>query len=183
MKISNVGHDEESAKMAEEILKRMKYPTEIIEVCADIISKHMEAFQVMKSSRKPRIRRFLGQKNIEFLTKLVAADEAGTINGLDEPKFTPFKKEWDKRFPDMLPKPLITGNDLVNLGLKPGPAFKFTLDCVYNLQLGEHCDREAMLKQAPGFYKQYQELQEKVDTEYKIGVDLLKKNTNSSKLS
>jgi poly(A) polymerase len=158
MKISNVGHDQESAKMANEILKRMKYPTNIVDTCVDLINQHMECFQVMKTSRKPRIRRFLGQKNIELLTKLATADEAGTINDLNEPKFMPFKEEWQKRYPDMLPQPEITGKDLIELGLKPNSGFSWVLDRVYDLQLGEHCDREAMLKQAVGFYHQFQEL-------------------------
>jgi poly(A) polymerase len=33
------------------------------------------------------------------------------------------------------PAPLVTGDDLVALGLSPGPRFKTVLDAVYDLQL------------------------------------------------
>jgi poly(A) polymerase len=36
---------------------------------------------------------------------------------------------------DVVPPPLITGDDLVKLGLKPGPLFKELLEEVYDMQL------------------------------------------------
>ena len=36
---------------------------------------------------------------------------------------------------DVAPQPLITGNDLLAAGLKPGPVFKRVLDAVYDEQL------------------------------------------------
>ena len=33
------------------------------------------------------------------------------------------------------PAPLITGDDLVDMGMKPGPRFKSLLDAIYDAQL------------------------------------------------
>jgi poly(A) polymerase len=44
------------------------------------------------------------------------------------------------------PAPFVTGDDLVALGMRPGPAFRPLLDRAYDLQLnGAVADREAAL--------------------------------------
>ncbi len=49
----------------------------------------------------------------------------------------------------LAPPPLITGDDLVGLGLSPGPMFRRVLDAVYDSQLeGRITDRRAALKLA-----------------------------------
>ncbi|GMU24310.1 MAG: poly(A) polymerase [Phycisphaerae bacterium] len=48
---------------------------------------------------------------------------------------------------DLAPLPLVTGDDLIGLGLKPGPVFKSVLDELYDQQLnGELPDRAAALE-------------------------------------
>ncbi len=48
---------------------------------------------------------------------------------------------------DMAPPPLVTGDDLIALGLKPGPKFRHLLDRVYDAQLeNEFVDKQAALE-------------------------------------
>ena len=50
---------------------------------------------------------------------------------------------------EIAPGPLVTGNDLIQLGLKPGPAFKAALEEVYYRQLqGELTDKASALSAA-----------------------------------
>ena len=47
----------------------------------------------------------------------------------------------------IMPPPLVTGKDLINLGLKPGPAFKEILEDAQTEQLeGRLCSREQALE-------------------------------------
>ena len=47
----------------------------------------------------------------------------------------------------LIPPPLVTGRDLIKLGLKPGPRFKEILEAVQNEQLeGRILDREPALE-------------------------------------
>jgi hypothetical protein len=50
---------------------------------------------------------------------------------------------------EIAPPPLLTGDDLVSLGLPPGPAFKTILDTVYDAQLeGRLAGRQAAMQMA-----------------------------------
>ncbi|MEM0915030.1 MAG: CCA tRNA nucleotidyltransferase [Planctomycetota bacterium] len=52
----------------------------------------------------------------------------------------------DLRRQGVAPDPLVTGDDLIAMGHKPGPAFKRLLDAVYDAQLdGEVAERDAAL--------------------------------------
>jgi poly(A) polymerase len=60
-------------------------------------------------------------------------------------------REVDAQLPELIaqgvaPEPFLNGQDLIKLGMKPGPAFKKVLDEAYDLQLiGQHADRAMAL--------------------------------------
>ena len=62
------------------------------------------------------------------------------------------KKEYEEE--NLKPKPLINGNDLIALGLKPGPQFKVILEEAWELQLeNTFKNREEALEWVKGYVK------------------------------
>jgi poly(A) polymerase len=155
------GHDTESEAMAIEILTRMKFPTSVVVPVSKVIGQHMKCHDISKIRKIHKIRKLLGQHHIELLTDLVTADEKSTIHeGMEkEVKFAIERKAFEKRFPVMLPDPIVTGKDLIEAGVKPGPAFKFALDNVFNSQLDGCEDKGTLVRHALGFVKQFNNLE------------------------
>ena len=153
------GHDKVGADMAKQILTRMRFANDVINPVVDIIDSHMKAKDMGKTKKASSLRRFFGKKNIDMIITLVTADENGTQSELkvNEKKIVNVFKEVKERFPDMLPDPIITGEDLIRNNLKPGPAFKFALFHTHNMQLNGCEDKDKLLKAAIGFYKQFKE--------------------------
>jgi len=55
------------------------------------------------------------------------------------------KKVFEKKNQNKLPERLVTGKDLINLGLEPGPQFKDILDEIYDYQLEYNEDDKGKL--------------------------------------
>ena len=80
------------------------------------------------------------------LASLPAFDEALTLVAtMDEPLARAVRLRVEElAATGLAPKPFLDGNDLIELGLSPGPAFKSLLDRVYDAQLeGRIADGEA----------------------------------------
>jgi poly(A) polymerase len=59
------------------------------------------------------------------------------------------RQELPRREEDLLPEPLVTGHDLIEMGFEPGPMFGEVLDEVRDAQLDEEVTtREEALKLA-----------------------------------
>jgi poly(A) polymerase len=127
------GHDELGAKLSDTILRRMKFSNEVVEAVVQLVDQHMR-FRVIDEMRKSKLYRFLRQPNFMELLELHRIDAlAGSGNlthyDLCVEKLAEVPEEV------LRPEPLITGIDLIALGLKPGPLFKIILSDVENLQL------------------------------------------------
>jgi putative nucleotidyltransferase with HDIG domain len=137
-------HEDVSAEMAKEILTRLKYPTDIINAVALGVRNHMRLKPAGKQGDKisdKALRKFvvdLGDQ-LESTLDLMDADNRAhapesampdqipaIINRLNVLK-TSIPKKGEK-----LP---ITGNDLISLGLSPGPLFTRLLNIVKDKQL------------------------------------------------
>ena len=46
-----------------------------------------------------------------------------------------------------MPEPLVTGDDLIAIGKKPGPEFKRLLEIGMKLQIDQNLSKESILKQ------------------------------------
>jgi tRNA nucleotidyltransferase (CCA-adding enzyme) len=150
-------HEIESAKMAREILIRMKYPTYYVNSITEVIHDHMKAHELGKTKKASVIRRLCGKNTINLLEKLVTADEKATIHdGMDnEIKFSDILAKARNEYDPMLPAEIITGVDLINNGCTPSASFKFALNKTYDQQLNGCTDKNRLLKSALGFYKQH----------------------------
>lgn len=131
--LSAKGHDELGAKMAVEIMTRLKFSNDEISYVRDIISDHMK-MHLLKEMKKSTLKRYMALPHFEDLIKLGRADVAAASK--DFSNFDCLKeKTQDWKPEEIKPKGLVTGDDLIAKGLKPGPQFKELLTMVMDAQL------------------------------------------------
>lgn len=139
------GHDRVGAEMAEVILRRLKYPNKTTEDVCAMVRNHMN-FMNVQNMRTAKVKRFMARPTFEEEMELHRVDCASS-NGLTENY--DFLREKEKEFAaqPLIPAPLVTGKDLIDLGLRPGPLFKQILNDVQTEQLeGRLTDPESALQ-------------------------------------
>ena len=142
-------HNIVGAKMSVNILKRLRAPNALIDATAAMVENHMNFMNVSKM-RLSTLKKFLSRETIRDELALHKADCLSSHGDLEnyrfvEEKLAGFKAEQIK------PKPFVTGRDLIDLGLKPGPVFGRILSAVYDLQLEEKvASREEALSATRG---------------------------------
>ncbi len=127
-------HDHVGARVAEKILKRLKYSSEIVKKVRLFVDNHMFYYNVdeVGASSVRRLVRKVGLENIDDLIDLRVGDRLGS----GVPKAVPYKLRHFKYMVDRVSHdPLsvkmlgIDGNDLMKeLKLKPGPVLGAILD-------------------------------------------------------
>jgi len=137
--IANHGHEFVSEKIAREVLQRLKTSTKEIDKVAFLCREHMRVKLVGKMKRF-KVRRLAASPFIKELIVLGEADSAASIP--IDPSLEGDKMGWKKVLADLddevglgLPRPVLTGDDLKEMGFKPGPSFKQILDKVQEMQL------------------------------------------------
>jgi poly(A) polymerase len=138
------GHERLGAEMAETILERLRFPRKSIDDIAKAVRYHMQfkdAFQMRKST----LRRLLLRPTFPLELELHRLDCLGSHGQLDVYDFLVAQsKELDQQ-PHIRP-PLLTGNDLIALGMKPGPAMGALLADLRELQLQDELTSPAQAK-------------------------------------
>ena len=130
--------------MAEDILRRLKYPNHVIEDVAFMVSRHMQ-FMNVQNMRTAKLKRFMAAPTFPQELELHRVDCASSNGFTDNLEFLIAREEEFAAEP-LIPPPLVTGRDLIALGLSPGPRFKELLDAVQTEQLeGRLADRDAAL--------------------------------------
>ncbi len=138
------GHDSMGAEMAEAILRRLKYPNHSIAAVTTMVARHMQFMNVQKM-RVARLKRFMSEATFPLEMELHRVDCASSNGFTDNYDFLQ-AKEAEFAAEPLIPPPLVTGRDLIKLGVKPGPRFKEILETVQNEQLeGRLLDREPAL--------------------------------------
>ncbi|MBW0000300.1 MAG: CCA tRNA nucleotidyltransferase [Verrucomicrobia bacterium] len=127
------GHDRVGAEMAEDIMTRLRFSNEEISAVAEAVRNHM-VFKDAPQMRPARLRRFMARPTFPVELELHRADCAGSHGDLGVYDFLEQKREEFAAEP-LIPKPLITGHDLIAMGLTPGPRFREILDAVQTSQL------------------------------------------------
>jgi len=127
------GHESLGAEMTETILSRLKYPNAVIRDATHMVSRHMQ-FMNVQQMRKAKLKRFMSEPTFSQEMELHRVD-CGSSNGFtDNYDFLNAKAEEFASEP-LIPEPLVTGKDLIGMGMKPGPRFKEILDELQTEQL------------------------------------------------
>jgi poly(A) polymerase len=117
-KIHFYGHEKIGADMARAILNRLRFPKKQIDEIVACVLHHMQ-FKDVKQMRKSTLRRLLLRETFPLELELHKLDCLGSNGNLENYNFLVAQVEELKKKPAIRP-PLLTGKDLIALGMKPG---------------------------------------------------------------
>ena len=127
------GHDKLGAEMSDQILRELKFSNSIIEDVVQMVANHM-TFKDVQNMRQSKLKRFMSRSTFNDEIELHRVDCLGSWGGLDNYDFLN-KKMIEFANEPIIPQPLLTGKDLIELGWSPGPDLGQTLNSVQDLQL------------------------------------------------
>jgi len=127
------GHDKVGAAMTEAVMTRLRFSRAEIDATVEAVAQHM-VFKDVKEMRVSKLKRFMARPNFDEELELHRVDCTSSHGLLDNYEFVRRKREEFATEP-LIPPPLITGRDLIKLGLSPGPHFKELLEAVQSRQL------------------------------------------------
>jgi poly(A) polymerase len=138
-------HSEAGVKIAAAIMRRLRFANEEIDGVSECVANHMKFMDVQKM-RPGKLKQFISRPYFEEEMELHRVDCTASHGMLDNLTFLREKlKEYEHE--ELKPKPLVTGHDLIALGMKPGRAMKPILDEALVLQLeGRFKNREDALE-------------------------------------
>ena len=126
-------HMEVGARMAVDILTRLRFSSEQIRQVERLVADHLR-FKDVKQMRESTLKRFLRQPHFEELLELHRLDCLASHGWLDNYDFV--RSKLGELPPERLrPARLISGDDLIEAGYAPGPAFQKMLREVEDAQL------------------------------------------------
>jgi poly(A) polymerase len=128
-------HPVVGAEMAGEILSRLRFPRDTIGLVSDLVRDHLKFIDVERM-RPATLKRFLRQERFDLHLELHRLDCLGSHGDLSAWRFCRRRlRELGRRKEALRPPRLISGDDLIALGLAPGPEFKRILAAVEDAQL------------------------------------------------
>ena len=128
-------HEKIGADMAEQILERLRFPNKQIEAVVAAVRHHMQ-FKDALRMRKSTLRRLLMRETFPLELALHRLDCLGSHRRLDVYDFLVEQARALAQQPEIRP-PLLTGDDLIALGVKPGPELGKRLAEIRELQLSD----------------------------------------------
>ena len=139
------GHVEIGVRMAEDICRRLRFSNDDSEQIASLVANHMR-FADVPRMKESTFKRFLRLPRFAEHLELHRLDCLASHGVLDLYWFT---KEKFETLPleETRPAPLITGDDLIAEGYRPGPLFREILSTVEDEQLeGRLRERDEALR-------------------------------------
>ncbi|MEO6806192.1 MAG: CCA tRNA nucleotidyltransferase [Edaphobacter sp.] len=127
------GHVEVGVRIAEEILKRLRFSNEDAEQIVALVKNHMRFGDILQM-RESTLKRFLRLPRFDEHLALHWMDASSAHGDL---RLYEFARERYEAAPleTIQPKLLVTGRDLIAAGYRPGPEFKAMLEVAEDAQL------------------------------------------------
>ena len=139
------GHDRIGAEMTEAVMERLRFSRAEIDATVEAVRQHM-VFKDVPNMRVAKLKRFMARPTFEDELELHRVDCASSHRMMENYDFLRQKKEEFANEP-IIPPPLVRGDDLIALGLKPGPRFGEILEALETRQLeGMLSNREEALE-------------------------------------
>lgn len=126
-------HEYVGEEMALKVCKRLRLSKKETEVIAYIVRNHLKFKDVMKM-KVSTLKRFVNEKHFDRLKTVAIADTKASTKDLSFFKFIDDFVQ-SMSLEQLKPKPFIGGNDLIRLGMTPGPQFSRIIREVYDRQL------------------------------------------------
>ncbi len=138
-------HDRVGAEMSRSICRKLKLSNKQSDTIYELIREHLKFKDVFKM-RKSTLKRFIGMEDFDLHLALHLADCQASHGMRDAYDFVVEKLE-ELGEEEIKPKPLIGGQELIDMGYKPGPLFSEILNAVEEAQLeGEIASHEEALE-------------------------------------
>ena len=126
-------HERKSAELAENVLKRFRFPTRSIASIVHAVRQHMRYAHVQEM-RPAKWKRLIAEETFPLELELHRTDCISSHKIMSS--FTFLLDKMNEQPNEIkLPPPLVTGKDLIALGMKPGPEFGEILESIADLQL------------------------------------------------
>jgi len=138
------GHEKIGAEMARAILSRLRFPKKQIDEIVACVLHHMQ-FKDVKQMRKATLRRLLLRETFPLELELHKLDCLGSHGDLELYDFLIQQAEELKKKPAIHP-PLLTGKDLIALGMKPGKEMGALLHEIREKQLADELKNSRQAK-------------------------------------
>ena len=138
-------HVEVGAKIAAEICRRLRFSNDETEQILALVANHMR-FGHVGRMKESTLKKFMRMPRFEEHLALHRADCLASHRNLSTYDFL---REKEKEMPaeTMRPRPLVTGDDLIAQGHRPGPKFREILNAIEDAQLeGRLPSRDAALE-------------------------------------
>lgn len=138
------GHDRVGAEMTEAVMQRLRFSRAEMDATVEAVRQHM-VFKDVPNMRVAKLKRFMARPTFEDELELHRVDCESSHGMMDNYDFLRQKREEFANEP-IIPPPLVRGDDLLAMGMKPGPKFGEILEAVETRQLeGALKDREEAL--------------------------------------
>ncbi|KKO20991.1 MAG: phosphohydrolase [Candidatus Brocadia fulgida] len=146
-------HEKVGADMAARICDRLKLSHAEKERVVWLVLKHLY-FKDAQKMRLNKLKRLFANEGYPELAELCRIDALASSGDLSDYHFC--QEMFNKlSHEEVKPKPLITGHDLIAMGLKPGPLFKDILTKIEDVQLdGNITTKEAAIEEAKALISQ-----------------------------
>lgn len=143
-------HPERGVEPAEKFCKALKMSNEETHFICSLIAHHMEAHELSAHKHFSDILKFVKHPHFKEIMMVALADERGAIKleGFDERGCVAeiMKDERVVKAQEMeVPKPILTGDDLIKFGKKPGPLFRKMLEVAHSIQIDQGITDKHML--------------------------------------
>jgi poly(A) polymerase len=126
-------HDRIGAEMTVQIMERLRFSRAEIDATVEMVRQHM-VFKDVPKMRVAKLKRFMARPTFADELELHRVDCESSHRMLENYEFLLCKREEFANEP-IIPPPLVRGDDLIALGLKPGPKFGEILEAVETRQL------------------------------------------------
>jgi poly(A) polymerase len=127
------GHAEVGVRVAQEILRRLRFSNEDCDQIVSLIQNHMRFGDILQM-KQSTLKRFLRLPRFEEHLALHRADCLSSHGKLNLYDFA--KEQYESHEPGQIRPPLlVTGRDLIAVGYRPGPRFKAMLELAEDAQL------------------------------------------------
>jgi len=128
-------HAEVGAQIAESVCRRLRFSAAETEAIVCMVRRHM-AFMNLRDMRPAKLTRFLAAPTIDDEIEMHRADCAASHGGLENYEFARDElARAREEHREVLPPPLLRGDDLIAMGFQPGPVFSSILEAVQEQQL------------------------------------------------
>lgn len=128
------GHEVDGARITKIICERLRMSGAETEAISGLVADHLK-FKDVFQMRESTLQRFIRQPHFEDLLELHHADATASDGNLAYYEFCASRFQEFKNQPTPSAPRLIDGNDLIQLGIKPGPEFSQIIRTIEDLAL------------------------------------------------